>query len=418
MNLVRHFTYGTRLSTNHIRTLRMAIQEVIETTPMKASTGKSHNGHLQAEAAEFIPPCAFDFKSDTVTMPTSRMIAAASKALAANQIGDDVYREDKTTEAFQQKIAGMYRKEAALFIPSGTMANQICLRTHLHQPPHSIICDDRAHVYRNEAGALGMFTQAMVSPVKASNGVYLTLEDIEPNVIYGEDIHDAPTRVISLENTLRGSIMPLGEIKRISAFARKHDIRMHLDGARLWNAHVATGTPLGDYGDLFDSISVCLSKGLGAPIGSVIVGKSEYIRKATWFRKAMGGGMRQTGIIAAMADVCLTENLPQMVYTHSVTKDLARTLTNVGWKFTMPVDTNMIWLDTEQANVDVKLMVEDAASRGINIGGGRIVLHYQNSPGAIEELREVLKLAILGGLHNRKQDNGSSHKVAANGYGN
>lgn len=173
-----------------------------------------------------------DFRSDTLTTPTASMLTAMPQA----SVGDDVYMEDSTTSDFERYIAGLVGHEAGLFVSSGTMGNQLGLRTHLLQPPHSILCDHRAHVRNYEAGGLAALSQAMVIGVVPSNGVYLTLEDVEEHTILGDEIHSAPTKVISLENTLGGSIIPLSEVRRISAWARSHGIKMHLDGARLWNA--------------------------------------------------------------------------------------------------------------------------------------------------------------------------------------
>jgi threonine aldolase len=173
-----------------------------------------------------------DFRSDTVTTPTASMLAAMSQS----SFGDDVYVEDTTTNEFEHYVAKLLGHEAGLFVSSGTMGNQLGLRMHLMQPPHSVLCDHRAHVGNYEAGAIAVLSQAMLIPVVPSNGLYLTLEDIEEHAVLDDDIHLAPTKVISLENTLSGTIMPLTEVRRISAWARSKGLKMHLDGARIWNA--------------------------------------------------------------------------------------------------------------------------------------------------------------------------------------
>ena len=173
-----------------------------------------------------------DFRSDTVTTPSASMLAAMSES----SFGDDAYAEDTMTNEFERHIANLLGHEAGLFVSSGTLGNQLGLRMHLMHPPHSVLCDHRAHLRHYEAGAVAVLSQAMIIPVVPSNGLYLTLEDIEENAVLDDDIHSAPTKVISLENTLGGIIMPLAEVKRISAWARSKRLKMHLDGARIWNA--------------------------------------------------------------------------------------------------------------------------------------------------------------------------------------
>lgn len=206
-----------------------------------------------------------DFRSDTITVPTPRMFRAMEDASR----GDDVYEEDETTAHFQASIAKLAGKEDALFVVSGTMSNQLALRTHLKQPPHSVLLDDRAHVHRYEAGALATLSGATSYTLRPSNGRYLRWEeDIKPNLVLEDDnIHYAPTKIISLENTLYGTVFPQEEIKRISTHARELGIIMHLDGARIWNVAAATGLSIQELCEPFDSVSLCLSKGLGAPIG-------------------------------------------------------------------------------------------------------------------------------------------------------
>lgn len=157
-------------------------------------------------------------------------------AMSRSTLGDDVYHEDETTTNFEAEIAASMKKEAGLFVSSGTMGNQLALRAHLTQPPHSVLCDFRAHIATSEAGGAAMLSQALLQTVIPKNGLYLTLEDVKKRTILSDDVHGAPTKVIALENTIGGVIFPLAEVQRISAFAREHGIKMHLDGARLWNA--------------------------------------------------------------------------------------------------------------------------------------------------------------------------------------
>ncbi len=251
----------------------------------------------------------------------------------------DVYQEDTTTNSFEKEIATLLGHESGLFVSSGTMGNQLALRSLLIRPPHSVLSDYRAHVAVAEAGGISSFSQAMLQPVVPENGVFLTLEDVKKSITLSEDIHSAPTRVVSLENTLGGSIMPLAEVQRISTFARRYGVKLHLDGARLWDAGeprffcdsnlsnpcsrlVAAGAgTLEEYGKCFDAVSVCFSKGLGAPIGSMLVGSEEVIRYARWIRKSIGGGMRQTGPIVNAARIAYQELFPNSILeTHRKAK--------------------------------------------------------------------------------------------------
>lgn len=202
-----------------------------------------------------------DLRSDTFTTPTKEML----DSVFAASIGDAVYNEDVDTIELESTVAHLTGKEAGLFCVSGTLSNQIGLRTHLLQPPYSILCDYRAHVYTHEAAGLAILSQAMVTPVIPSNGNYMTLEDIKAHYIPDDgDIHGAPTRVLSLENTLHGIVYPLEELIRIKGWCLDNDIKLHCDGARIWNAVVETGVSLKQYGEIFDSISICLSKSMGA----------------------------------------------------------------------------------------------------------------------------------------------------------
>jgi threonine aldolase len=316
-------------------------------------------------------------------------------SMAKSSLGDDVYREDSTTANFEAHIATLLSQPSGLFVASGTMGNQIALRTHLTQPPHSVLCDARAHVARYEAGGVASLSQALLQCVRPSNGIYLTLEDIKRAIILDEDIHYAPTRVISLENTLGGSIMPLSEVRRIAAFARDSGVKLHLDGARLWNAVAAGAGTLEEYGREFDSISVCFSKGLGAPVGSVLLGSEAFIKKARWIRKSIGGGMRQTGPLTNAARTALDEVFPKLVETHAIAKDIEKYAATLGLKAVVPVDTSMLFLDLEAAGLENQWFIDEGTKRGIKFGhSGRIVIHHQITPQAVELLKEVLSAVV------------------------
>lgn len=331
-----------------------------------------------------------DFRSDTFTTPTPNMVAAMTNAT----LGDSVYEEDEDTAVFEEKVAKLAAMERGTFVVSGTMSNQLAIRAHLHQPPHSVLCDHRGHIFTSEAAGLAILSQTMVTPVVPKNGLYLTLEDVKSKVILGNNIHTAPTKVISLENTLGGTIMPIEEIARISEWARQNDIKMHLDGARLWNASIATGVSLAEYGKYFDSISLCISKGLCAPVGSVLVGGHEYIEKVLWLKKQQGGGIRQAGLLTAAANVALEEVWPTMATTHQKTAQLAKDLEAMGVTSEVPVQTNFIFLDAQAANLDLDILAEEAAKHNVKVMANRIVLHYHITNEAIENLKLAVKSAL------------------------
>lgn len=214
------------------------------------------------------------------------------EAIAATTLADDVFQEDPTSNNFEALITDLTGKEAALFVMSGTMGNQVAIRTHLQGPPHSIVADHRSHIFGWEAGGVAALSGAMAIPVIPNNGRYITLEEIQEHVDSRMDIHGCPTKLISLENTLAGMVIPLEECRRIKDWATSQGILVHLDGARLWEAVVSGAGSLKDYCACFDSVSLCLSKGLGAPIGSIVVGTKAFKERARWIRKMFGGGTR------------------------------------------------------------------------------------------------------------------------------
>ncbi|KAF9972233.1 Threonine aldolase [Actinomortierella ambigua] len=255
--------------------------------------------------------------------------------------------------------------------------------------------DIRSHVFNYEAGGISFHSQAAVYPVMPSNGKYLTAEDVASKLILDVDVHYAPTRVIALENTLNGTIMPLEEIERIRRLTREHGIRLHLDGARLWHASMATGISMKEYCSYFDSVSLCLSKGIGAPIGSILVGSAAVVKKARHFRLLFGGGWRQAGFLAEAALWGIKNNWPTMEETHRQAKWLERVFVQIGCKITNPVETNMIWVDTSEAGFTVDDLMAELAKEGIKISGSgcaaRVVLHYQITDEAVERFIEVLR---------------------------
>ncbi|KAL1862272.1 hypothetical protein Plec18170_001097 [Paecilomyces lecythidis] len=341
-----------------------------------------------------------DFRSDVVTVPTEDMMQAILDA----SVGDDIYdtEGDESVNALQDKIAKMSGKEAALWTLSGTMGNQICLRTHLTEPPHTVLLDHRAHVQCWESGALPVFSQAAVTQVHPKNGIHITLEDVKSNIIADGNIHFPPTRVVSLENTLSGVILPLKDAKEVSHFVHNYPvpsgqkpIAMHLDGARLFDAVAAEKVDLKEYCACFDSISFCLAKGVGAPMGSVIVGTKAFIERAKWFRKMFGGGTRQPGMMAAAASAALDYTLTQLPRVHTQTRDAANELKAVGFKFALPVQTNMIIVDLQAMEIPPAAFVEYCKDHGVSaFPNGRLVFHHQTSEDGVSRLIKALKKLI------------------------
>ncbi|KAL2261240.1 hypothetical protein VTK26DRAFT_4531 [Humicola hyalothermophila] len=342
-----------------------------------------------------------DLRSDTMTTPTPSMLAAIQSCTLL----DDVFREDPTTLDLESHCAALTGKEAGLFVLSGTMGNQLALRTLLTQPPHGVLCDYRSHIVNYEAGGVSSLTGAMVKPVVPKNGIYLTLEDVKANVYLDDDVHTCPTRVISLENTLNGMIMPLDEVRRISAFAREHGLKVHCDGARLWEAVAAGAGSLVDFAACFDTLSLCFSKGLGAPIGSILVGSKDVIKHARWVRKSIGGGLRQSGVITAAARVAVDETFGKgpngegglLRDTHILAKEIAKMWTDRGGVLIHPVHTNMVWLDLDDANCPDAKFDELGKEAGLKLMGGRLVIHYQihqNRESVVPKLARIFDAAL------------------------
>jgi len=307
-------------------------------------------------------------------------------------VGDDVYHDASTT-ALEAHIAQLTGKEAALFMPSGTASNQIALRTHLKQPPYTVMCDHRAHIHRYETGGTAFHSGAAVTSVIPSNGHHLTLADVEANVIISSDVHFAPTEVIALENTLNGTIFPQEEIIAISEFGHSHGIKMHLDGARIWHVAVETQTSIKELCDPFDSVSLCFSKGLGAPVGSCLVGPKDFIKKARWFRKLFGGGMRQTGFLAGAAAYALTYNFPQLDRVHALAKKLQAGLESIGADVTSKAETCMVFYDPSPIGVDYNEIAKRASTlpEPLFLAGSRLVVHIQTSETAVDDFLAIVK---------------------------
>ncbi|KAF2728847.1 hypothetical protein EJ04DRAFT_516339 [Polyplosphaeria fusca] len=360
--------------------------------------GSNTNGHAWGLQT---PPSAFDLRSDVTTTPTASMLAAIQKCTLL----DDVFMEDPTTLSLERFIADLTGKEAAVLVLSGTMGNQVALRTHLTAPPQAVLCDRRSHIIQYEAGGVASLSQALVQPVDAKNGKYITLEEVQKYAVISDDVHACPTRVISLEDTLNGTIMPLSEVRRISAWARQHDIIMHMDGARLWEAVAAGAGSLKEFCAELDSVSLCFSKGLGAPIGSIVVGSAPFIKRCRWIRKSIGGGLRQAGVVAAPARVAVEETFlgGKLAQSHINAKAIEKLWVDLGGKIEYPVDTNMVWLDIEAHDIDLDRWIELGEKYGLRIRGGRLVVHYQIGEEAIERLGQLFREVLKGEVGTAKK---------------
>jgi threonine aldolase len=297
-----------------------------------------------------------DLRSDTVTRPTPEMRAAMLDA----EVGDDVYGEDPETTRLEQDVAALLGHPAGLFTPSGSMANQLGLRL-LVGPGEELVADVQAHVVRAELGAAAVFSGITTRTWASEHGrlVADAVRDIaEPNA----GAYSVSTTAIALENTHNfggGTVQPQDEVLAVQAFAREHGIALHLDGARLWNAHVASGRPLHELAAGFDTVSVCLSKGLGAPVGSVLVGSTELIAAARLWRKRYGGGMRQTGMLAAAGRFALRHHVERLADDHVN----ARVLAGALGVDPATVDTNIVFADV----ADPPAFVAEAAARGVRL---------------------------------------------------
>lgn len=331
-----------------------------------------------------------DFRSDTVTKPTPGMLEAMMMA----KVGDDVFGEDETVHALEKKLAATFNKEAGLFCPSGTMTNQIGIKCFT-QPMDEVICDQTAHVYRYEIGGIAYHSGASVRLLYGERGI-LTPELIEPE-INEDNIHYPNSSLVVLENTVNkggGSCYTLAQIAPIHHLCNIKGLKLHLDGARIFNALVATGDKAADYGQYFDGISVCLSKGLGAPVGSVLLGSKETINKARKIRKAFGGGMRQAGFLAAAGIYALDNHVTRLKDDHAHAKALAQALSQTKYvKSVLPVETNIVVF--EVADGQAQKIVHHLKEKGLlcnttSSNTIRLVTHLDLSAAMIDRAIEII----------------------------
>jgi threonine aldolase len=280
-----------------------------------------------------------DFRSDTITQPTDAMKNFMFQA----SVGDDVFGEDPTINLLEKETALRFGKEAALFCPSGTMTNQIAIAVHTN-PRDEVICHQHSHIYLYEGGGPAWLSSVSLRLLDAPYGI-ITADQIEEN-INAENVHFPRTTLVSLENSMNkggGACYSLSELQKIKNLCKKHQLSLHLDGARVFNACVAMGYSPMDMGNIFDSISICFSKGLGAPVGSVLVGSNEFIHEARRVRKVLGGGMRQAGFLAAGALYALRNHVDRLSIDHTRAKELSQVIENQTWVSSIfPVETNII----------------------------------------------------------------------------
>lgn len=333
-----------------------------------------------------------DLRSDTLTKPTKEMLEAMMTA----PVGDDVFGEDPSVNKLQEKMAEMFGMEAALFVPSGTMANQIAIKVHT-QPGDEVICDKLSHIYNYEGGGIAFNSGASVRLLGGDNGVF-TPEQVE-EAILGDDSHLAHTRLVSIENTVNkggGKIWTIDQIKKIETVCRQHSLGFHLDGARLFNALVESGDRPIEYGKAFDSISICLSKGLGAPIGSVLLGEKSFIKKAHRIRKVMGGGMRQVGYLAKAGSYALDHHINRLKVDHENARKIASYLTGIiGITNILNVESNIVIFELENKNTakDFLLRLEKVGIIAAPFGPTsiRFVTHLDITEKHMEYLEKTLR---------------------------
>lgn len=311
-----------------------------------------------------------DLRSDTVTRPC----AAMREAMFAAEVGDDVFEEDPTALQLETTTAAILGKEAALFVPSGTMGNQLAIKLQT-QPGDEVLCEADCHVAHYESGAPAALSGVLLRTITGKRGV-IPAEQIQDFVRSGQE-WEARSSLLCIENTHNragGTIYPLDDLLRVCAEARKHGLALHLDGARLWNATAATGIPESEYAAPFDTVSVCLSKGLGAPVGSLIAGKYEMIRRARRFRKMFGGGMRQIGFLAAAGLYALEHHRLRLIEDHSNAFALAEGAAAVAGFRVDPsdVDTNIVMIDTEAPARDVLAKLDEVGILMVPFGPNRI----------------------------------------------
>jgi threonine aldolase len=330
-----------------------------------------------------------DLRSDTVTRPTPAMRAA----MAAAEVGDDVFGDDPTVNALQARIAATLGKEAALFVPTGTQSNLCALMAHCGRGDEYIV-GQMAHTYRWEGGGAAVLGSIQPQPLPQQGDGSITLAEIEA-AIKPDDAHFARTRLLALENTWGGQVLPLDYIEAATTLARRKGLATHLDGARVFNAAVATGTPVGEISRHFDSVSVCFSKGLGAPAGSALVGSQEFIARAHRIRKMLGGGMRQAGVLAAAALHALDHHVDRLADDHRHASALAEGLQGLAGVQVQTPQTNIVFVDlAPEKAAGVVARLREAGVLCTGLYRLRFVTHLDVSAADIQHAVAALRAAL------------------------
>ncbi|GAB5474432.1 MAG: GntG family PLP-dependent aldolase [Maribacter sp.] len=332
--------------------------------------------------------------SDTVTKPTTEMLNAMMSA----EVGDDVFKADVTVNALEEKVARLFNKEAALFFPSGTMTNQTAIKLHTN-PGDQLICDKYAHVYNYEGGGVSFNSGVSCKLVDGHRGM-MNSEQVEEAINPPDFYHSPLTTLVCIENTTNkggGACYDFEELRRIRSVCDRHGLAYHLDGARLWNALVKKKESPEQYGELFDTISVCLSKGLGCPVGSVLLGSTEAIDKALRVRKVFGGGMRQAGYLAAAGIYALDKHVERLADDHKKAKEIGQVLQQLSYiKKVEPIETNIIIFEIDERQMAADQFVESLREKGVHlIGMGqgklRIVTHLDYTDAMHTHFLELLR---------------------------
>jgi threonine aldolase len=340
------------------------------------------------EARRFI-----DLRSDTVTRPTDGM----RRAIAEAEVGDDVFGDDPTVIALEKRVAGLMQKEAALFVPSGTMGNFLGVAS-LTETGDEVILERQSHIMNYEVSSVAALHGVQLNALDGDRGV-LTAAQIEP-YIKTQSLHTPGTRVLAMENTHNragGRVYPFDEMKRVKALAERYGLRVHLDGARLCNAHVETGVSLADYAACADTVSMCFSKGLGAPVGSILVSTQDVVERARRLRKRLGGGMRQAGVLAAAAIYALGHHVERLREDHAHARRLASFVEQArGLSLAFPVETNIVVVRVDESVFTVEALLAELKEKGVlavPFGAGRLrmVTHLDVSADDIERAGEALR---------------------------
>jgi threonine aldolase len=342
-----------------------------------------------------------DLRSDTITQPTPGM----RKAIAEAVVGDEQKREDPTVIALEECAAELLGQEEAVFVPTATMANQIALRT-LSEPGDEVVAEAMAHVFRYELGGPAVHSGLAMKALHTEHGLF-TADQVRDAITPPGDLHAAPTRLLCVENTHNGGggrVWPLTQIASVAAEARRHDLNLHLDGARLMNASVASGVPAAEYGRLFDTVTLCLSKGLGCPLGAIVAGSRGRMEKARRFKHLFGGAMRQAGIVAAAGLYALDHHVDRLADDHANARRLAEGLTAAG----LPVDvdqveTNFVLLDVKGLGLtgvealarlrEERVLLSFATRKDVL----RAVTHLDVSSDEIDQAIDAIGRALIGG---------------------